>query len=125
MRSVAVLLAVAASLSACSAGGGTSGPRPQRNLITAEELAEVRVSTAYDAVQRLRSFWLTPLPASGADLTQRLPAAFLDNNVLGDLDTLRTIPLTDVQEIRYLEPGRAVMRFGTQYTGGIIQVITR
>jgi hypothetical protein len=128
MRGVAVVLAVAASISACSAGSGSeeAGPRRDMNLITAEELAEVRVGTAYEAVEHLRAHWLRLVPStSTADPTPQYAVVFLDNHVLGELTQLWTIALTDVREIRYLEPRESAIRFGMQYTSGIIQVITR
>lgn len=128
MRYLAVVLAIVASLSACASGGsggGTSEPRPQRLLITAEELAAARVGTVYEAIEHLRSFWFTPLPpTSSQQMTPRLPVVFLDNSELGDLEVLWTIAVTDAKEIRYLEPAQSVMRYGGQYTDGIIQVIT-
>ncbi|NIN73451.1 MAG: hypothetical protein GTO46_16310 [Gemmatimonadetes bacterium] len=95
-------------------------------MITAAELAEVRVQSVYEAVERLRPQWFTVRPPRYVtDPTPVVPVAFLDNNMLGDLDQLWTIVVSDAREIRYLDPRKATMRFGMEYNSGIIQVITR
>lgn len=131
MRYVVILAAVAASLSACSSGAGsgaeTGGATPDRNLITAEEIAGLRnVHNAYEAVQQLRPLWLTPRPSrSTADRTPRVPVAFVDRMELGAPTVMRTIGIAEVLEIRFIDEREAVNRFGTRYNTGIIQIVTR
>ena len=50
---------LATALAACSSTGGSSGPRRDPNLITAEELSEYATLSALDVVRRLRPRWLT------------------------------------------------------------------
>ena len=131
MRYVAILLAAAASLSACSSGAGsgteTGGVTPDRNLITAEEIAEVRTAhNAHDAVRALRPQWLTARPSrSTIDPQPVVPKVFLDRMELGPLATLGTVAVVDILEIRYFDAGQAMNRFGRQYNMGVIQIITR
>jgi hypothetical protein len=132
MRYLAILLAAAASLSACSSGSSGTGtetgePRPDESLITAEEIAEVRTAhNAYDAVRTLRPQWLTARPSrSTIDPQPVVPTVFLDRMELGPLATLGTVAVVEVQEIRYFDAGQAMNRFGRQYNMGIIQIITR
>jgi len=131
MRYLTVVLAVAASLVACSAGAGTGdetgGARPNRNLLTAAEIAEVRtLHNAYDAVAQLRPQWLTPRPSrSASDPTPRVPAAFVDRMELSGLQAMRTVSVGEILEIRYFESGEAVARFGRRYDSGVVQIITR
>lgn len=126
MRYVAVVLAVSACLSACGSGAGTSAPRPQQNLITAEEIAAANVNYAYEAVERLRPQWLVPRPPRVlSDRRPLIPVVFLDNVHIGDINELWTIPVSEIQEIRLLDDREAVSRFGTEYNSGIIQVIRR
>ncbi len=130
MRYVVIALA-AAALSACASGTGsgsdTGGAMPNRNLLTAEEIAEARTAhNAYELVQQLRPQWLTPRPSrSTSDRTPRVPTAFLDRMELGGLTAMRTIAVAEIREIRYFEEGEAVARFGRQYDTGVIQIITR
>ncbi|MGD2154575.1 MAG: hypothetical protein PVG79_14995 [Gemmatimonadales bacterium] len=131
MRYLAIVLAVAASLVACASGAGsgteTGGARPSRNVLTAEEIAEVRtVHNAYDAVAQLRPQWLTPRPSrSTSDPTPRVPTAFVDRMELSGLQAMRTVSVGEILEIRHFEGGEAVARFGRRYDAGVIQIITR
>jgi hypothetical protein len=131
MRYLAILLAAAASLSACSSGSSGTGtetgePRPDQSLITAEEIAEARVHNAYEAVQALRPQWLTPRASRTlANSTPRVPAVFLDRMELGPLASMRGVAVTNILEIRYHDERQAMNRFGIKYDTGIIQIITR
>lgn len=126
MRYVAVLLAAAAALSACSSGTGAGGARPQENVLTAEEIAGANVNYAYEAVEQLRPQWFNVRPPrSWTDQTPLVPVVFLDNTMLGELEQLWTIVVTEIKEIRFLDDREAVNRYGTTYSGGIIQVIRR
>ncbi|MCJ7627798.1 MAG: hypothetical protein MUO50_05350, partial [Longimicrobiales bacterium] len=54
-----VLLTVSALLLfACASGPSSGGPSRDRNLITADEIAAVPVTSAHDLVERLRPMWL-------------------------------------------------------------------
>jgi hypothetical protein len=107
-------------LTACAAGGQSSGPRAgRRNVITAEELQAIEVSTAFEAVRRLRPTWLRSRSGGGD------PVVFIDNVRAGDLNMLDQLYLTTVRELRYVSPADATTRWGTGYTNGAIEVITR
>lgn len=133
MRWLAILLAVVAtSIPACSSGGAgsgeeTGGARPQQNMITAEELAELRsIHNAYEAVRALRPQWLTPRPSrSVTDPAPVVPVVFVDRMLLGELGMMRTVAVAEVLEIRYFDSGESVARFGRQYDKGVIQIISR
>jgi hypothetical protein len=131
MRYFAILLAVAVSVSACSSGAGsgteTGGVTPNQNLLTAEEIAEVRSApNVYEVVRTLRPQWLNARPARSAnDPTPVVPTVFLDRMELGPLAMMRTVAVVDVQEIHYFDAGQAMNRFGGQYNKGIIQIITK
>jgi hypothetical protein len=125
VRYVAILLAVTGSLCACSPGTG-GGARPQRNVITAEEIAAANVTYAYEAVEHLRPQWMTPRPSRlVTDATPLVPVVFLDDTYYGDLNELWTIAVSEIKEIRFLDDREAVYRYGTTYNSGIIQVIRR
>lgn len=108
-------------LAACASGGGsgeTSAPRRRADLIVAAEWEGQNMTTAFDAVQRLRPAWLQPRGQTG------LPAVFRNNTRWGpDPRSLETMLLTEISEIRYMNGRDATTRFGTGYAGGIIQVI--
>ncbi len=124
MQRLHVVLPVAVFLAlSCASGGQTSGRSTgSRNVITAEQLAGLTVEqNAYDAIRRLRSTWLRTRSVDAATV----PVVFVDNVRAGDLERLRTIPLEIVAELRYISAMDATTRWGTGYTGGVIEVITR
>jgi outer membrane cobalamin receptor len=119
-----ILLFIACTLAACA----SSGTRPTRSgdVITAEEIEGASVSTAYDAVARLRPAFLrgrgqSSIQNPGSDL----PIVYVNGLRSGPIDYLRNIPAQDVQEIRFVSATDATTRYGTGHTGGVIEVITR
>ena len=115
---VLVLLALVAA--ACStAGTGDSGPRRDRNVLTAEDFVALDgASYAYDAVRRLRGTWLSGRGNSP-------PRVFVDGVNLGGPDVLRNYRMDSVREIRFIPPSDATLRFGTGFGGGAIELYTR
>ena len=116
------LLAVVVLGGACASSGqpDQSRPRRNRNLITAEELSELSVSTCYEAVRRLRPAWLQARGRSP------LPVVFRNNARWGgDPRSLESIRINSVSEIRFLSASDATTRYGTGFTGGVILVVTR
>ncbi|MGD2153472.1 MAG: hypothetical protein PVG79_09400 [Gemmatimonadales bacterium] len=127
MRFALILAALVAALSGCSAtSGGGGGERPSRDVITAEEIAEAGALNAYEAVERLRRRWLAPHGASLLEEpSQQFPVVFVDNLEYGELDSLRSIRVTGIREIRFIDGRDAVSRYGMEYGAGIIMVVTR
>ena len=120
-----VPIALLLLITACASGGGgagtDSGPGgARRDRITADELEGVVEANAYDVISRLRPQWLR---RRGRSL---LPAVFRDNIRVGtDIEALKSIRLENVLELRYLNASDATMRWGTGFTGGVIQIVTR
>jgi hypothetical protein len=114
------MISLALLVAACSTTGtGDSGPRRNRNLITAEELAELDgVNSVYDAVRRLRANWLS---GRGANR----PRVFVDGVDLGGTGVLQNYRIDTVRELRFVAPADATLRFGTGFGGGVIEVTTR
>src|SRR5690242_21748613 len=122
-------------LPACASSGAAGAHRTRHgsaDVITAEEIAaKPEFTSAYDAVEMLRPQFLrsrgqTSLDASSSTpMTQPLPAVFLDNQQYGTVESLRQIPIIDVQEIRYISAADATTRFGTGFPNGVIQVVRR
>jgi hypothetical protein len=124
----AVFLAVL--ISACSSlKEGTTGTS-QGDVLTAEEIATTTALTAYDAISLRRPFFLKSrgmrsLHEAPAGQTVEYPVVYLDRMYFGDLESLKTIPVTTIDEIRYLDFNAATVQFGTGHSGGIVLVITR
>jgi hypothetical protein len=117
---------------ACAATGGMSGTSSTRasNILTSTEIAAAHadVTTAYDAVARLRPNWLaghgvTSAQANGAGTEYAI--VYLDGQQYGDINTLRTIPAYHVNSMRYYNVTEAGGRFGIRGgSSGVIEVIT-
>ena len=107
-----------------------------RNVIRADEIATVRVATAYDIVARLRGEFLksrgtiTRAPGRATDKTitaeQPRITVFLDDVEAGPVEqTLYLIPASEVVEIRLYRAADAVTKYGSRHTGGVIAVTTK
>ncbi|MDE3128916.1 MAG: hypothetical protein KGL38_12975 [Gemmatimonadota bacterium] len=128
-------LAAGLALAACAgtAGRAAGGPAPDPNVITLAELQRASAANAYDAIQQVRPSMLRPRLAaesSSISAAQRnsddyAVHVYLDDNRLGDISSLRGVPLSTIREIRYLDPSRAMQRFGSGNPGGVILLVTR
>jgi outer membrane cobalamin receptor len=122
-------------LAAACAGRPRASER-DRNIIRADEIAQVQVQTAYDVVARLRSEFLktrgtvTRAPGRTTDrmITTEQPkvTVFLDGVEAGPVEqTLYLIPASEVFEIRLYRAADAVTKYGSRHTGGVIAVTTK
>lgn len=108
-----------------------------RNRLTAEEIAEKDgISTALDAVKRLRPNWLRVSP-SGIDplnsgsrgnsfsTGKPEPAVYLDEaRVHGGVAALREIRVGEIAEMAFLSGSTALARYGNGHDYGAILVKT-
>lgn len=116
-----------AVLSGC-AGGPSGGGRRDSSVIQRSELEVDGVSTltVYDAIQRLRPGWLAPRAATSvSNGAGPLPAVLVGNAPRRDVEILRSIPVGDVAELRYVNARDATTRYGTGYVNGLIEVRPR
>ncbi len=119
---VSLLVAVAG----CSTASSGSRSLQARNVITAEEVQELNVSSAYEAIQHLRPHFLqTRGQASIQDPSAGVPVVYVNGVRYGSPGTLQGIRAVDVEEIRYLSASDATTRYGTGHVGGVIEVRTR
>lgn len=133
----ALFLGVAVSLSA----GGLSAQetsRPKRDVITAEQIATIQVSSAYEIVQRLRPQFLRERGSvsvrNGGKEGHTLPAAgepqtglvvYVNGARAGGVEALRGIPAHGVVEIRRVSARDATTTYGTGHPLGVIEVRTQ
>lgn len=125
----AILVAVLPLVSACASVGSSansSGPRPNRNLITAEEIAGVSVSNLYDAVRLLRPQWMsTTNPSTFLTGSEGTIIVYMDRIRFGEPEQLRAFPPSLAVSIRFLDPAEANAEFGVGHLKGAIVVATR
>ena len=118
-RKAAIACAAILMLGACNQPNtGKTAPR-NRNLITADEIATVSASDAYEVVDRLRPYFLSSHGAMTG------PVAYLDGLAFGDVTNLHRIQPGSILSIQYLDPMMATQRFGKAAGGGAILVTTK
>ena len=125
MRYLGLFLGLVLCLEGCaSSAGGPSGS--SRDVITREQITETQAITAYDAIRTLHPRWLRARgqTASATNPNALTPTVYLDGTRMGGLDVLAVYQVRDVFEIRYLDPGRAGIRFGMGFPRGIIEIIS-
>jgi len=99
-----ILVAASFTLTACATAGG-SDPRPTvstygtANVLTRTEIHASGVTTAYQALERLRPVFLVS-KVDLSPLSQR--EVYLNGVRLGGVAELRLIPASEVQEIRFV-----------------------
>lgn len=101
---------------------GAPGLRQSRNVISAQELAGERITSALHAVRRFRPQWLRGARSVGGGVD--MPVAYLDGVRYGDLNQLDAVPVEGIAEIRFISATDATTRFGTGHAAGAILVIT-
>lgn len=98
-----VLTMVLATLvSGCATTGTGSGGSRSQDVITLEELSELRVSTLYEAIQRLRPRWLTVRSQQSLSTPTQV-VVYQNQTQLGGFDALRNLGLDSVEWIQYLD----------------------
>ncbi len=124
MRYLILFLLLAFCLEGCAAAG--TGPGASRNLITRSQIEESQAITAYDVIRSLHPQWLRARGQTVglANATPVTPTVFMDGTRIGELDVLNAYQVRDIQEIRYLDAGRAASRYGMGYPRGIIEIIS-
>lgn len=108
----------------CAGRSVASGARTDPDMITREQVQEVRFSTAYDAVRDLRGNWLT---AHGTE-SFRYPIevqVYLDGVRMGGIAMLQSIASTHIQYIRFFRGIEASARWGLDHGRGVIWVSTQ
>lgn len=136
MQRITAACALAAIAAACapharpaaleSAGGGSAPARGAEGVITQAEIEALHVSTAFQAVQKLRAEYLNVRgPSSVEDPAAALPTVYIDGIAFGNVSSLRLIPAMDVAQIRFLGAWDAATEYGGRHRGGVIAVTTR
>jgi hypothetical protein len=103
-------------------------PRFSRDVLTEEEIRQANiVSNAYEVVTRLRPQWLrmrgtTAVPED--DGTREIQV-WNNGRKIGNPETLRDITVTQIVEMRWVDPIQARQRYGPGNARGVIAVNSR
>lgn len=105
---------------------GSTRPRRDPNVITAEELASRSTLTARQAIEQLRPQFLRIRGTTtlGNAQTGDVIWVYFDGTRMGTVEVLNNISAHEIREIRYLNPSEATNRYGTGHVQGAI-LITR
>jgi hypothetical protein len=144
-------IALAASLSLCAAGAASAqaaapaaapaataavaapqeaaapaarAPRRDRNKITEEEITKGTEADAFSFVQKARPQWLRVRGQGSLSLSEQV-WVYRYGAKIGGVGALRSVALSEVREIQYLDGSAATARFGADHGSGAILLITR
>ena len=119
------IVAGALAVSACATSpAGSSG---DRDLLTRTQLEAVSYGTAYEAVRRFRPIWLRSERGADSFIAQGMRGLriYVDGVYYGEVESLRTLQVQDIEEIRYLDKREATLEFGTNHGEGALMITTR
>jgi hypothetical protein len=93
-------------------------------VITAEELNATGESNVYMAVQRLRPQWLRATPRGQTRLVgaESGVVVYIDATRYGTLNSLQSLAIGGIYEIRRYDASEATNRFGTGHDTGAIVI---
>jgi hypothetical protein len=89
--------------------------------ITDTEIARLGVTTAWEAIQRLRPNWLRQRATSG--LGDGRPVVYLNGVRHGTVDQLRSLHVQRIKCIEFFRGYDATTLWGIDHSSGVIQVI--
>ena len=103
-----------------------AGGSSLRNVINQDQIDSSRAANVYEVVTRFHGEFLRDRGRTSLQTNQHARAVvFLNDQEYGIPETMRNIPVGRVAEIRYFPGTEAVAKFGAQYGGGVIQLISR
>jgi TonB-dependent Receptor Plug Domain len=116
------LMGAAACTHAASTADSTSS-----QVILADEIARSRAANAYEAVAKLRHTFLSNRGRTSVldSSAPSVPNVYLDGMPFGPLNSLNNIPAQQIASIRLYRSWEAQYKFGSENTGGVIEVTTK
>ena len=122
------LLAVLLLATACGEPAGGPAPRDRSVISEAELSALPGGMNAYEAVQRLRPFWLVVRAERSFNASLAEILAYQGDMRLGNAESLKNIRASEVLRLEYLDASQAVARLpgiGNSRPAGAIVVRMR
>jgi len=112
---------------ACSAPRVGPGVMSDSSLITQEEIDASRAANAFEVIQKLRANFLSYRGETSLNKNRSTPypTVYLDDQEYGPINTLRSIPASQISSIRLLRAWEATTKYGTGNMGGVIAITTR
>ena len=111
---------------ACSPPRSGVGMVSDSQLITEEEIDASRAANAFEVIRKLRANFLSYRgETSVKGKSTPYPTVYLDGQKFGPIETLRTIPASQISSIRLLRSWEASTQYGAGNMGGVIAISTR
>lgn len=126
--SIAVLGILALVLVGCGSAREAGKLPSSREVLTAAEISRTSALTAYEAVQMLRPAFLRaqgPKAVLSSPRSTVYPVVYMNGTYHGALETLMSLDVRDIQDIRYIDPQQATIMYGTGHVAGVIMVNTK
>jgi hypothetical protein len=99
-------------------------PRGQA-FVSQGDLIQTRESNLFDALMRLRPNQMRPAAPNVGGADTSVIVAYLDDNLLGEVQQLRAIRTGEVISVRFLSKVETSIKFGRSPVGGSVVVRTR
>ena len=118
MKTKLILLLLFLNLIACASNGEERKPAKPRYYISHEEIqALIGPNNALEIISRTRPFWLR---GSGGEAS-----VYMNNIEMGTLESLNNISIDIIKNIKFLTHSEATTMYGTNNTGGVIEIRTK
>jgi len=128
------LIAAAGLLAVAQPAGAQEKEKPKKGdrytIVQAEIEAREDLKTAWEAAQQLRPQWFrvrgrtTGNQFGGEDRTAANPIVYIDDVRQMSLDILKELRSTEVIEMKYMEPQKAMALYDASHAAGAIFVKT-
>jgi len=121
---VAVAIALPAGLAAQDSTKAKDKIKRSPDLIRLDEIQAFapNAQTAYEVVKQLRSLWLQRRGPSSMTLTAHEVQVYVNGVQRGGVSALNEVRATELQELQYLRPSDATMRYGVNHENGAILI---
>ena len=127
-----IAFSVLAALEGCASSGVRNPDRTSPDRISSGEIASSNVSNAYELITRLRPNWLqrgtAPGSISGRVVARQVILVYLDGSKFGDEVSLRSLGISNLKSLQWLDPDRAATilpNVGRDPIAGAIVISTR
>lgn len=126
--SIAVSGVLALFLMGCGSTHDAGKLPSSYELLTADEMSTTSALTADEAIRMRRPAYLRKQGPKTVVTTYRstmYPVVYLNGVYYGDVESLKSLYVSDIRDIRYIEPKEATIMFGTGHVAGVIMVNTK
>jgi hypothetical protein len=99
--------------------------RRSNAFITREELVKSTARDALTAVRALRPDWLRGRGATSLQAGVPEVVIYLDGQRVGTVEVLGQFATVHIKEMKYFGATEATQKWGTDHSGGVIEIVTR